>query len=56
MGNGEGFKERVTRQSEEAIGKLAQDVLENPVVTGTLSRVFERASARRAPRRWRWAR
>jgi hypothetical protein len=41
MGNGEGFKGRVTRQSEEAIGKLAQDVLENPVVTGALSRVFE---------------
>jgi predicted nucleic acid-binding Zn-ribbon protein len=48
MGNGEdfiereeGFKRRVTRQGEEAIGKLAQDVLENPVVTGALSRVFE---------------
>src|ERR1700759_3998586 len=48
MGNGEdfkereeGFKKRVTRQGEEAIGKLAQDVLENPVVTGALSRVFE---------------
>ena len=41
MGNGEGFKGRVTRQSEEALGKLAQDVLENPVVTGALSRVFE---------------
>jgi predicted nucleic acid-binding Zn-ribbon protein len=48
MGNGEdfkereeGFKKRVTRQGEQAIGKLAQDVLENPVVTGALSRVFE---------------
>ena len=46
MGNGEGFKERENfktrhRQGEEAIGKLAQDVLENPVVTGALSRVFE---------------
>jgi predicted nucleic acid-binding Zn-ribbon protein len=41
MGNGEGFKERVTRQGEETIGKLAQEVLENPVVTGTLSRLFE---------------
>jgi hypothetical protein len=40
MGNGEGLKGRVTRQSEEAIGKLAQDLLENRVVTGALSRVF----------------
>jgi hypothetical protein len=47
MGNGEdlkereGFKERVTRQSEETIGKLAQELLENPVVSGALSRAFE---------------
>jgi predicted nucleic acid-binding Zn-ribbon protein len=41
MSDGEGLKERVTRQSEEAIGKLAQEVLENSVVTGALSRVFE---------------
>ncbi len=41
MGNGEGLKGRVTRQSEEAIGKLAQELLENPVVSGTLSRAFE---------------
>jgi hypothetical protein len=36
-----GLRERVTRQGEEAIGKLAQDLLENPVVSGALSRVFE---------------
>jgi hypothetical protein len=41
MGNGEGLKGRVTRQSEEAIAKLAQELLENPVVSGTLSRAFE---------------
>ena len=41
MGNGEGLKGRVTRQSEEAIGKLAQELLENPVVSGALSRAFE---------------
>jgi hypothetical protein len=41
MGNGEGLKGRVTRQSEEAIGKLAQEVLENPVVSAALSRAFE---------------
>lgn len=37
----ESFKTRVTRQSEEAIGKLAQELLENPVVSGALSRAFE---------------
>jgi predicted nucleic acid-binding Zn-ribbon protein len=41
MGDGEGLKGRVTRQSEEAVGKLAQELLESPVVTGALSRVFE---------------
>jgi predicted nucleic acid-binding Zn-ribbon protein len=41
MGNGEGLKGRVTRQSEEAIGKLAQELLDNPVVSGALSRAFE---------------
>lgn len=32
-----GVFERMTRQSEEAIGKLAQELLENSVVTGALS-------------------
>ena len=41
MGNGEGLKGRVARQGEEAIGKLAQELLENPVVSGALSRAFE---------------
>ena len=41
MGNEEGLKERVTRQSEETIGRLAQELLENPVVSGALSRAFE---------------
>jgi hypothetical protein len=35
------FKGRVTRQGEEAIGRFAQDLLENPVVAGALSRAFE---------------
>jgi hypothetical protein len=35
------FKGRVTRQGEEAIGKLAQELLENPVVSGALSAAFE---------------
>lgn len=36
-----GFFEKMTRQGEEAIGKLAQDLLENPVVTGALSAAME---------------
>lgn len=36
-----GLRERVTRQGEETIGKLAQELLENPVVSGALSRAFE---------------
>lgn len=36
-----GFLEKVTRQGEEAIGKLAADLLENPVVSGALSRALE---------------
>ena len=35
------LRSRVTRQSEEAIGKLAQDLLENPVVSGAISAAFE---------------
>jgi len=41
MGNGEGLKGRVARQSEETIGKLAHELLDNPIVSGTLSRVFQ---------------
>ena len=41
IGDGEGLRRRVTRQGEETIGKLAQELLENPVVSGALSRAFE---------------
>lgn len=41
MTDDKGIRERVTRQGEEAIGKLAQELLENPVVSGALSRAFE---------------
>jgi chromosome segregation ATPase len=40
-GEAKGFRERMTRQGEEAIGKLAQELLENPVVTGALSAAME---------------
>lgn len=41
------LKDRVARHGEETIGKLAQDLLQHPVVHGTISAVFgarERAS------------
>src|SRR5438445_13749702 len=41
MSEDEGLRERVTRQGEDAIGKLAQEVLDNPVIHGALSAAFE---------------
>ncbi len=35
------LRERVTRQGEETIGKLAQELLDNPMVSGALSHAFE---------------
>src|SRR5215218_2613055 len=35
------LKERLAKQGEETLGKLAQDLLENPFVTGALTRAFE---------------
>ena len=39
--NDQSLKARVTRQGEEAIGKLAQELLENPMVSSALSAAFE---------------
>jgi predicted nucleic acid-binding Zn-ribbon protein len=36
-----GLRDRVTRQGEEAIGKVTQGMLENPVVSKALSAAFE---------------
>jgi|BarGraIncu00222A_1022003.scaffolds.fasta_scaffold79967_1 hypothetical protein len=41
MSDQESLKGRVTRQGEEAIGKLAQELLENPMVSTALSAAFE---------------
>jgi predicted nucleic acid-binding Zn-ribbon protein len=41
MTDEKGLRERMTRQGEEAIGRLAQELLENPMVSGALSRAFE---------------
>ncbi|HEX3317695.1 MAG TPA: hypothetical protein VHR88_06735 [Solirubrobacteraceae bacterium] len=37
----EGLRRRLARQGEEAVGKLAQELLENPLFSSTLSRAFE---------------
>jgi chromosome segregation ATPase len=33
--------DRISRQSEEAIGRLAEELIANPVVNGALTRAFE---------------
>ena len=35
------LRERMTRQGEEAVGKFAQELLDNPVVSSALSAAFE---------------
>src|SRR5215213_7344330 len=37
----EGLKQRLQRQGEEALGKLAEELASNPLVTGALQRAFE---------------
>jgi hypothetical protein len=37
----DGLRERLTRQGEEALGKLAEELVGNPVLNGALSRAFE---------------
>jgi hypothetical protein len=34
-------RDRLTKQGEEALGKLAQDLLDNPLINGALTRVFD---------------
>lgn len=38
---GDGLRERLTRQGEDALGRIAQDLLENPLVHGAIARAFE---------------
>lgn len=40
-GEAEGLRDRLARQGEDALGKIAQDLLENPLVTGALTRAFD---------------
>jgi chromosome segregation ATPase len=37
----EGIRSRLTRQGEDALGKLAQDLLENPLINGAITRAFD---------------
>jgi hypothetical protein len=37
----DGLRARISRQSEDALGRLAQELLESPFVSGALSRAFE---------------
>src|ERR1700759_3812754 len=39
--SGEGPCRRLGRSSEDALGKLAQDLIENPLVNGAITRAFE---------------
>ena len=36
----EGLRDRIARQGEDALGKLAQDLLENPLVNSAIARAF----------------
>jgi hypothetical protein len=38
---GDGLRERLTRSGEDALGRLAQDLLENPLINGAIARAFE---------------
>jgi CRP-like cAMP-binding protein len=38
--DGEGLRDRLARQGEDALGKLAQDLLENPLVNSAIARAF----------------
>lgn len=40
-GTGEGLRQRLARQGEDTLGKIAQELLENPLVSGALARAFE---------------
>lgn len=37
----EGLRDRLSRQGEETLGKVAEELLGNPVVAGALQRAFE---------------
>jgi hypothetical protein len=40
-GDDDGLRRRLARSGEDALGRLAQDLLENPLVHGAIARAFE---------------
>ena len=40
MADDEGLRDRLSRQGEEALGKLASDLLENPLINSAITRAF----------------
>ena len=40
MNDSEGLRDKLARSSEDALGKFAQDLLENPIVNSAISRAF----------------
>src|SRR6188472_3587532 len=36
-----GLRDRLAKSGEDTLGKLAQDLLENPLVTGAIARAFD---------------
>ncbi len=41
MTDDEGLRQRLTRQGEDALGRMTQAMLENPLVTSAVARAFE---------------
>jgi uncharacterized coiled-coil protein SlyX len=39
--SGPGLRDRIARQGEDALGKLAQELLENPLVNSAITRAFD---------------
>jgi chromosome segregation ATPase len=37
----EGFVDRLSRQGEEALGRVAEELIANPVINGAITRAFE---------------
>src|SRR5919112_1706197 len=40
MTDDQGLRDRLSRQGEEALGKLASDLLENPLINSAITRAF----------------
>ena len=50
------FVDRLSRQGEEALGRIAEELIANPVVNRAITSAFEARDRPCRPRRRRWAR